>query len=190
MPWCDTYFDPLGQPKVTACRDHCFHTCCLSDRPSVRSHFSNLEKTNTKNNRKQCMLLVWLWVWPSGSLMTPVLFFIIFASVRTIFFYLNLPGIFILHHGNLGFVSLGCGHTGEFRQPSLSWTRTWYQSQLRFSWTKSLSFTILSFCPRMKTFYIAGFRQLGSFPWSSLMGKYRVFFKICQVLHHNCAYQA
>ena len=63
-------FDPLGQPQVTAGRDHCFRTCC----PSVRPHFSNLEK---QKNRKQCSLLAWLWVWPSGSLMTPVLFIII-----------------------------------------------------------------------------------------------------------------
>ena len=39
-------FDPLGQPKVTAGRDHCFHTCC----PSVRPHFSNLEKQTTDDN--------------------------------------------------------------------------------------------------------------------------------------------
>ena len=39
-------------------------------RPSVRPHISNLEK---HNNRKQFSLLAWLWVWPSGSLMTPVL---------------------------------------------------------------------------------------------------------------------
>ena len=66
--------DPLGQPKVTAGRDNCFRTCCPSIRPYVRPyvrpHFSNLEK---QNNRKQCMLLAWLWVWPSGSLMTLVL---------------------------------------------------------------------------------------------------------------------
>ena len=61
------YIDPLGQTKVTAGRDHCFRKCC----PYVRPHFSNLEK---QNNRKQCSLLAWLWVWPSGSLMTPVLF--------------------------------------------------------------------------------------------------------------------
>ena len=37
--------DPLGQPNVMASRDNCFRTCC----PSVRPHFSNLEK---QNNRK------------------------------------------------------------------------------------------------------------------------------------------
>ena len=57
---------PLGQPTVTAGRDHCFRICC----PSVRPHFSNLEK---QNNRKQCSLLAWLWIRLSGSLMTPVL---------------------------------------------------------------------------------------------------------------------
>ena len=41
--------------------------------PSVSPHFSNLTK---QNNRKQCCsLLAGLWVWPSGSLMTPVLYF-------------------------------------------------------------------------------------------------------------------
>ena len=39
------YTDPLGQPKVTAGRDNCFfRTCCPSVRPSIRPHFSNLEK--------------------------------------------------------------------------------------------------------------------------------------------------
>ena len=42
--------DPFGQPKVTGGMDPCFRTCC----PSVRPHFSNLEK---QNNRKQCSLL-------------------------------------------------------------------------------------------------------------------------------------
>ena len=41
-------------------------------RPSVRPHFSNLEK---QNNRKQCSLLAWLRVWLSGSLMTTLLFY-------------------------------------------------------------------------------------------------------------------
>ena len=57
--------DPLGQPKVKSGSDQCFRRCC----PSVRTHFSNLEK---QNNRKQCLLLARLWVWPSGSLMTAV----------------------------------------------------------------------------------------------------------------------
>ena len=50
-------------------------------RPSVRTYvrpnFSNLEK---QNNRKQCSLLAWLWVLPSGSLMTPVLWNPIFGE--------------------------------------------------------------------------------------------------------------
>ena len=37
-----SYFDPLGQPAVTAGRDH----CC----PYVRTHFSNLAKVNKENN--------------------------------------------------------------------------------------------------------------------------------------------
>ena len=57
-------FDPLGQPKVGII------VLAHVVRPSVRPHFSNVEK---RNNRKQCSLLSWLWVWPSGSLMTPVL---------------------------------------------------------------------------------------------------------------------
>ena len=56
--------DPLGQTTVMAGRDHCFRTCC----PSVSDHISNLGK---HNNRKQCSLLR---VWPSESLMTPVLY--------------------------------------------------------------------------------------------------------------------
>ena len=37
-----TKIDPLGQTKVTAGRDHCFHTGC----PSVHPDFSNLAKQN------------------------------------------------------------------------------------------------------------------------------------------------
>ena len=48
-------FDPLGQPTVTAGRDHCFRTLFKSSKT------------------KQSSLLARLWVWPSGSLMTPVL---------------------------------------------------------------------------------------------------------------------
>ena len=40
----DLFFDPLGRPTVTAGSDHCFRTCC----PSVRPHFSNLEKQTKK----------------------------------------------------------------------------------------------------------------------------------------------
>ena len=71
--------DLLGQPKVTAGSDHCFRTCC----PSVLPHFSNLAK---QNNRKQWSLLARLWVWPSESLMTPVLcdFIIILATNRLV----------------------------------------------------------------------------------------------------------
>ena len=72
--------DPLGQTTVTAGSDHCLSTCCPSVRPSVRPsyvlHFSNLAK---QNNRKQWSLLAKLWVWPSGSLMTPVLSFFKFG---------------------------------------------------------------------------------------------------------------
>ena len=39
-------FDPLGQPKATACRDHCFRTCCLSVRPSP--HFKSRETKQQK----------------------------------------------------------------------------------------------------------------------------------------------
>ena len=72
--------DPLGQPKVTAGKDHCFRTYCPYVRTYVRPHFSNLEK---QNNRKQCSLLAWLWVWPSGSLMTPVLFVLFCAILKS-----------------------------------------------------------------------------------------------------------
>ena len=61
--------DQLGLPTVTAGRDHCFRTC----RPYVRqSPLFKIQQNETK--RKQCSLLARLWVWPSGSLMTPVLF--------------------------------------------------------------------------------------------------------------------
>ena len=62
--------DPLGQPTDTASSDHYFRTCC----PSVRPHFSDLAK---QNNRKQWSLLARVWVWSSGSLMTPVLVILI-----------------------------------------------------------------------------------------------------------------
>ena len=65
--------DPRGRPTVTAGSDHCFRTC----RPCVRPHFSQNE-TN---------LLARLWVWPSGSLMTPVLYVLFFHERN--FFYIR-----------------------------------------------------------------------------------------------------
>ena len=35
--------------------------------------FAHVVRTN-KTKRKQCSLLARLWIWPSGSLMTPVLY--------------------------------------------------------------------------------------------------------------------
>ena len=49
--------------------DNCVRKCC----PSIRT-FQNLGNQN-KFQRKQCSLLARLWVWSSGSLMTPVLFY-------------------------------------------------------------------------------------------------------------------
>ena len=69
---CLFFIDPLGQPKVIVFA----HIV----RPSVRPHFSNLEK---QNNRKQYSLLAWLWVWLSGSLMTPVLFSFVAEQVSS-----------------------------------------------------------------------------------------------------------
>ena len=43
-----SYFDPLGQPKVTAGRDRCFRTCC----PYVRTHFQILQNKTTENNAR------------------------------------------------------------------------------------------------------------------------------------------
>ena len=53
--------DPLGQPKVTAGRDN----CC----PSV----PNFKSRKTK--QQQTMFANSVWVWPSGSLMTPFLLY-------------------------------------------------------------------------------------------------------------------
>ena len=60
---CDI-IDPLGSPSVTGSRDHCFHTRRPFVRPSV---------PNFQNLAKQYAHMARLWVWPSGSLMTPVL---------------------------------------------------------------------------------------------------------------------
>ena len=57
--------DPLGWPSVTAGSDDCFCTCC----PTLLFKFSQ-----NKTKPKQCSLLARLWVWPSGSLTSPVLF--------------------------------------------------------------------------------------------------------------------
>ena len=63
-------FDPLGRPTVTALVIIVFaHVVRPYVRPSVPT-FQN--KTNFK--RKRCSLLARLWVWPSGSLMTPLLY--------------------------------------------------------------------------------------------------------------------
>ena len=64
---------PLGRPTVTAGRDNCFRTCC----PYVPT-FQN--KTNFK--QKQCLLLARLWVWSSGSLMTPVLSLLLSSTIK------------------------------------------------------------------------------------------------------------
>ena len=56
---------------VTGRQNHCLCTC----RPFI--HLSPLFRIKTK--RKQCSLLVRLWVWPSGSLMTLVLFVLSFT---------------------------------------------------------------------------------------------------------------
>ena len=66
-----------ADPAVTAGSDHCFCTC----RPSVRPHFS--KQNNFK--LKQCLLLVRLWVWPSGSLMTSVLKQVCFCTKAKVF---------------------------------------------------------------------------------------------------------
>ena len=70
----DSFIDPLGQPKVTAGRDHCFRTCC----PYVRT--SPLFKSR---KTKQQRTMARLWAWPSGSLMTPILFFLERTNVQT-----------------------------------------------------------------------------------------------------------
>ena len=72
------FLDPLGQPKVTAGIGIIVfaHAVC----PYVRPHFSNLAKQYC---RKQYSLPARLWVWPSGSLMTPVV--IVFFSFLQIF---------------------------------------------------------------------------------------------------------
>ena len=73
--WCLFFnIDPRGRPTVTACNDHCFCACSYV-RPSVRPHFSK----NTNFKRKHCSLL---WVWPSGSLRTPALFYSFFSPQK------------------------------------------------------------------------------------------------------------
>ena len=83
---------PLARPIVPASGRHNFHFLIHSAnpksqpvgifvfahvvRPYVRPHFSSLEKSN----RKQHSLLAWLWVWPSGSLITPVLLSFVFRN--------------------------------------------------------------------------------------------------------------
>ena len=76
--------DPQGRPTVTAGSDHYFRTS------SVRPHLSQ-NKTNFK--RKQYPPLARLWVWPSGSLMTPVLCWIVYLGIEKLTIGLNL-GIF------------------------------------------------------------------------------------------------
>ena len=60
--------DPRGRPIVMAGSDHCF------------AHVVRQNTFQNKPNimRKQCSLLKRLWVWPSGSLMTPVFFLLLF----------------------------------------------------------------------------------------------------------------
>ena len=71
--------DPESRPVVIIVFAHVVRSYVRQYvRPSVPT-FQN--KMNFK--RKQCSLLARLWVWPSGSLITPVLFnFIFIASLR------------------------------------------------------------------------------------------------------------
>ena len=65
------FIDPLCRPTVMPGSDHCFRMCRQFLRPSVPTF---QKKTNFK--WELWSLLAGLWVWPSGSLMTPVLFYI------------------------------------------------------------------------------------------------------------------
>ena len=38
-------FDPFGQPKVTAGRDHCFRTCSIRPSPLFKSRKTKQQKT-------------------------------------------------------------------------------------------------------------------------------------------------
>ena len=68
--------DPLGRPTVTAGSDHCFYTC----RPFVRtSPLFKIKRISSENNVPYWQDCV--WVWPSGSLMTPVLYFVFFFTM-------------------------------------------------------------------------------------------------------------
>ena len=75
-------FDPRGRFPVTAGSDHCFRICRSSVHLYVRP--SPLFKTNFK--WKQCSLLARLWVWPSGSLVTPVFY----AFFRVVHFFRSI----------------------------------------------------------------------------------------------------
>ena len=73
------WIDPLCWPTVTACSDHCFHTCCLSVRPFYPT-FQNLSKQNKFLAKSMAVVLVWPLVRPRGSLMIPVFYFLFFGS--------------------------------------------------------------------------------------------------------------
>ena len=62
--------DPLSRSTLMAGSDHCFRTCCPSIRPFP---LFKIQQNKPDFKRKQCSLLARLWVWPSGSLMTPTL---------------------------------------------------------------------------------------------------------------------
>ena len=65
--WFLSFFDPLGRLTVPTGSDHSFFT--LYFRPYVCLFVRNFQnKTNFK--RKQCLLLVRRWVWPSGSFLS------------------------------------------------------------------------------------------------------------------------
>ena len=68
-----TIIDPLGRPTVTA-------VVIIVFAHVVGPHFS--KSLSKQNKRKQCSLLARLWVWPSGSLMTPVLFILPLACQK------------------------------------------------------------------------------------------------------------
>ena len=83
-------FQNVKSPLLFLCWWLLIHSANPKSRPVGIVVFAHVVRTSPlsnlakQNNRKQCSLLAWLWVWPSGSLMTPVLFTNIFGNRQQI----------------------------------------------------------------------------------------------------------
>ena len=123
--WSTRLIDSHGR------RDNCFRTC----RPFVRpSQLLKIYQNKTK--WEQCSLLARLWVWPSGSLMTLVLFFL--YACKYLYAYIHVP--FYIHGRHTGNFLHHNSVLSQWKKnrllPTMSLFVEWYIFLVIFPWWK------------------------------------------------------